>query len=81
MAMIFFGNCYINPKHISCVGVKEESICGRICGEKRWYEVFILCDGQKIAKSYRTRSEADLVVERIVTQLNQLDGEEDGKTY
>lgn len=73
MAMIEFGDYCINPKYISCVGVKEESICGRICGEKRWYEVFILCDGQKIAKSYRTRSEADEVVERIVTHLNQLE--------
>jgi len=66
MAMIEFGDYYINPKHISCVGMKEESICGRISGEKHWYEVFVICQGQKIAKSCQTRSEADKLVEQIV---------------
>ncbi len=75
MAMIEFGDYYINPKHISCVGVKEESICGRICGEKHWYEVFVICYGQKIAKSYRTKSEAEEVIRRIVKYLNE--GKED----
>ena len=67
MAMIKFGDYYVNPEHISCVGVKEESICGRISGEKSWYEVFILCQGQKIARSCQTRSEAEELVLHIVS--------------
>ena len=66
MAMIEFGDYYINPKHISCIGIKEESTCGRISGAKYWYEVFVICGSQKIAKSYQTRSEAEEVVQRIL---------------
>ncbi len=75
MAMIKLGDYYINPEHISCVGVKEGSICGRICGEKKWFDVFVVLYGQKISKSYRTRSEAEEVIQRIVTYLNE--GNED----
>jgi hypothetical protein len=81
MAMIKFGDYYINPKHVSCIGIKEECLCGRVSGEKYWYEVFVVCYNQKIAMSCRTRSEAEEVVQRIVTYSNQLDGEEDGKTH
>lgn len=66
MAMIKFGDYYINPKHVSCVGMKEESTCGRVSGAKYWYEVFVLCYGQKIAKSCQTRSEAEEVVQQIL---------------
>ena len=73
MAMIRFGDYYINPKHVSCVGVREESTSGRVGEAKYWYEVFVVCYSQKIVRSYTTRREADEVVDRIVTHLNQLE--------
>ena len=79
MAMIKFGNYYINPKNIGGVGIKEECICGRVGGAKYWYEVFVLYCNQKIAMSCKTRSEAEEVVQRIVTYSNELEGKEDGE--
>lgn len=68
MPMIEFGDYYINPKHISCVGMKEENVIGTC---KYLYEVFVICGNQKIAKSCRTRSEAKELVQRIITCSNQ----------
>ena len=70
MAMIKFGDYYINPKHISCVGMKEESLCGRVSGEKTWYEVFVICYDQKIATTRKTRSDAEELVQQIVMYSN-----------
>lgn len=70
MAMIKFEDYYINPKHISCVGMKEESLCGRVSGEKTWYEVFVICYDQKISTTRKTRSEAEELVKQIVMYSN-----------
>lgn len=47
MAMIEFGDYYINPKYISCIGVEEKFPRGNISGAKYWFEVFVICRGQK----------------------------------
>lgn len=72
MAMIKFGNYYINLKHVSCVGIKEKNVIGTC---KYLYEVFVCYYNQKISMSCGTRSEAEEVVQRIVTCSNE--GKED----
>lgn len=74
MAMIKFGNFYINPKNISYVGIKEENVIGTC---KYLYEVFVGSYNQKISMSCRTRGEAEEVVKRIVTYSNE--GKEDSE--
>ena len=63
MAMIKFGDYYINPKHISCGGIKEECLTGTC---KYWYEVFVICYDQKISTTRKTRSDAEELVQQIV---------------
>ena len=74
MAMIKFGNYYINPKNISCIGIKEENVIGTC---KYLYEVFVGYYNQKISMSCKTRSEAEEIVQRIVTYSNE--GKEDDR--
>ena len=63
MAMIKFGDYYINPKHVSCVGINEENMIGTC---KYWYEVSAVCYGHKITTTYKTRSDAEELVQQIV---------------
>ena len=65
MAMVEFGDYYINPKHVSCIGIKERCLCGRVSGAKYWYEVFVICCNQKIATSCQTRRDAEELVQQI----------------
>lgn len=65
MAMIKFGDYYINPRYVSCVGIEEKCLCGRVSGAKYWYVVFVICQGQKMATSFEKRSEAIKLVQHI----------------
>lgn len=62
MAMVKFGDYYINPRHVSCVGMTEESTSG---SEAKVYEVLVICQGQKMTKSFEKKSEARKLVEHI----------------
>lgn len=65
MAMIKFGDYYINPRYVSCVGMTEEFPHGSTSGEKCVYEVLVICQGQKMATSFEKRSEAIKLVQHI----------------
>ena len=62
MAMIKFGDYYINPRYVSCVWINDRLI---IEEEKTLYEVFVICQGQKMSTSLEKRSEAKKLVEHI----------------
>lgn len=62
MAMVEFGDYYINPKHVSCVGINDRLIME---GGKFLYEVFVICQGQKISTSFQTRRDAEELVQQI----------------
>lgn len=65
MAMIEFGDYYINPRYVSCVGITEEFPRGSISGAKCVYEVFVICQGQKMVTPFKTRSDAKKLVQHI----------------
>lgn len=62
MTMIKFGDYYINPKHVGCCGINDRLI---IEEEKFLYEVFVICQGQKISMICKARSEAEELVQQI----------------
>lgn len=64
MKLVKFGDCWINPKHISCA--KIEKIYNEF-KEKYVYAVVVVCYGQEMARMYyKTREDAELILNEVL---------------
>lgn len=66
MNLIKLGDCWINPKHISCS--KIERVYNEF-KQKYVYAVVVVCYGQEAARMYyKTRDDAELILNGVIVK-------------
>ena len=66
MNLIKLGDCWINPKHISCAKI-EETLSEY--SNRQIYYVTVVCYGYEAGRMlYRTREDAETVLKKVVVK-------------
>ena len=65
MKLVKFGDCWINPKHISCSKIKETvNFKGMTI-----YDVIVYCYGNEVAHMYyNNREDAELILNEVLVK-------------
>lgn len=74
MNLVKLGDCWINPKHISCS--KIEKVCNKFEGQYV-YALVVFCYGHEVSREYyKTREDANLILNEVLVKAMSYEPQE-----